>query len=84
MDWAVFFGTIAGILTSIRLIPQLYRSLKIRETRDISLWFLRILVLQALFLILYGMTKPDMLIVYMNILPLICAVILLTLKLKYK
>ena len=78
------FGGIAGILTSIRLIPQVYRSLKIKETRDISLWFLIILFFQALFLILYGITKPDILIAYMNIAPLICSVILLYLKRKYR
>ena len=78
------FGITAGILTSIRLIPQVYRSFKIKETRDISFWFLIILFLQALFLILYGATKPDALIVYMNIIPLICSVILIYLKLKYK
>ncbi|MCJ7572452.1 MAG: SemiSWEET family transporter, partial [Candidatus Thermoplasmatota archaeon] len=81
---ATIFGIIAGILTSIRLIPQLYKSIKIKETRDISLWFLIILFFQALFLILYGITKPDMLITYMNILPLICGIILIYLKSKYK
>ena len=81
---STLFGIIAGILTSIRLIPQLYRSLKIKETRDISMAFLVILFFQALFLILYGFTKPDDLIVYMNTLPLICSVILIHLKLKYK
>jgi MtN3 and saliva related transmembrane protein len=80
----IIFGVIAGILTSIRLIPQVYRSIKIKETRDISSWFLIILLFQALFLILYGITKPDNLIVYMNILPLMCSIVLIYLKLKYK
>lgn len=77
------FGIIAGILTSIRLIPQAYRSLKIKETRDLSFSFLIILFFQAIFLILYGITKPDFLIVYMNILPLLCSIILIFLKVNY-
>ena len=81
---AVVFGVIAGILTSIRLLPQLYQSLKHRKTRDISIWFLIILFFQAFFLILYGLTKPDDLIVYMNVLPLVCIVVLLYLKIKSK
>ncbi len=78
------FGVIAGVLTSIRLLPQVYRSLKIKETRDLSLSFLIILFFQAVFLILYGITKPDDIILYMNIAPLVCSMILIHLKLKYK
>lgn len=76
-------GIIAGILTSIRLLPQVYRSFKIKETTDLSSWFLIILFFQALFLIAYGFTKPDDLIIYMNLLPFLCSVILLFLKYKY-
>lgn len=81
---STFFGVIAGVLTSIRLIPQVYRSFKMKETRDLSLWFLIILLFQALFLIAYGLTKPDSLIIYMNLLPFICSIILIRLKFKYK
>lgn len=80
---STIFGVIAGILTSIRLLPQAYKSFKIKETKDLSTWFLIILLFQALFLILYGITKPDKLIVYMNFIPLICSIILLVLKLRY-
>jgi len=78
------FGFLAGLLTSIRLIPQTYRSWKTKETHDLSFYFLIILFFQSIFLILYGLTKPDWLIVDMNILPLICACALISLKLKYK
>ena len=84
MEPSTAVGIVAGILTSIRLVPQVYRSLTIRETRDLSMWFLVILFLQSVFLILYGITRPDNLIVYMNVLPLICSVILVYLKAKYK
>jgi len=83
MERSTYLGIIAGILTSIRLVPQVYRSIKIKETRDISLWFLIILFFQALFLIFYGISKPDHLIIYMNILPLLCSIILLYLKVHY-
>lgn len=80
---ANFFGTIAGILTSIRLIPQVYKSLKTRHTRDLSTSFLVIILFQAAFLIMYGLTKPDLLILYGNIIPFISSIILLYLKFKY-
>lgn len=81
---AELFGAIAGILTSTRLLPQLYVSWKTKETRCLSFSFLVILFFQALFLVFYGLTKPDSLIVYMNIAPLVCSLALLWLKIKYK
>lgn len=83
MDLATVFGTIASILTSIRFIPQAYKSFTTRKTRDLSLIFLYFVAAQSLFLILYGITKPDYFVLYMNILPLLCVLFLVYLKLKY-
>jgi MtN3 and saliva related transmembrane protein len=77
-------GITAGVLGSIRLIPQVYKSLRTKHTRDLSVVFIIIVFFQSLFLVLYGMTKPDVFIFYGNIIPLICSVILLYLKWKYK
>lgn len=84
MRYADIFGIIAGILTSIRLIPQLIKTIKIKETRSLSLWFLVIIFFQALFLILYGISAPDNYVLYMNILPFFCAAALLFYKSRYK
>jgi MtN3 and saliva related transmembrane protein len=78
------YAIIAGILTSIRLIPQVVKSLKTKSTHDLSLYFIVICFFQAIFLMLYGMSKPDDAILYMNILPLICSATLLYLKYKYR
>lgn len=84
MEYAQIFGIIAGTLTSIRFIPQLIKTIRIKETRDLSLWFLIIVFFQALFLILYGLEVSDNYIVNMNILPFICSIGLLFYKFKYK
>lgn len=81
---AEIYSLIAGILTSIRLIPQLIKSVRTKSTTDLSLYFLIILFFQAVFLMLYGLSKPDMAILYMNILPLLCSIILLYLKYKFR
>ena len=83
MDWASFFGVIAGIFTSVRFVPQVYRSLTTKKTRDLSLTFLYFVSAQSVFLILYGITRPDYYVLYMNIFPLICALFLIFLKIKY-
>jgi uncharacterized protein with PQ loop repeat len=76
-------GVAAGTLTSIRLFPQMFKTVKIKKTDDLSLWFLILLFFQALLLIGYGLTKPDVYIVSMNIIPLLCSCVLLELKHKY-
>jgi MtN3 and saliva related transmembrane protein len=83
MDWATFFGIIAGIFTSVRFVPQVYRSLTTKKTRDLSLTFLYFVSAQSVFLILYGITRPDYYVLFMNVFPLICALFLIYLKLKY-
>jgi MtN3 and saliva related transmembrane protein len=80
---STLIGIIAGILTSIRLIPQVIKSHRMRETRDLSLWFLILLLLQAIFLMWYGIIKPDAIIVAMNVLPLLCSIYLIYLKRRY-
>jgi MtN3 and saliva related transmembrane protein len=83
MDLTTFFGVIASILPSVRFIPQAYKSFTTKSTRDLSLIFIYFVSFQSIFLMLYGITKPDSFVLYMNILPLVSALFLLYLKLKY-
>jgi MtN3 and saliva related transmembrane protein len=83
MELATVFGVIAGVFTSVRFIPQVYRSFTTRKTTDLSLTFLYFVSAQSLFLILYGITRPEYYVLYMNILPLVSALFLVYLKLKY-
>lgn len=78
-----FLGITAGVLNTIRLVPQVYKSWKTKETADLSGYFLLILFLQSVCLISYGWLKPDYYIVYMNVSPLLCSLILAKLKVKY-
>ena len=79
-----FFGIAGGILNTIRLLPQVYKSWMTKSTRDLSGYFLAILFLQSVFIILYGIYKPDNIILWTNISPLLCSIILGGLKFKYK
>jgi uncharacterized protein with PQ loop repeat len=83
MDWVTVFGVVGGIFTSFRFVPQLYQSFKTKKTRDLSRIFLFFVFGQSIFLILYGLVKPDYFVLYMNVLPLICTLLLVILKLKY-
>lgn len=84
MELADVLGLTSGILTSIRFLPQVHKTLKMRETRDISVWFLIIVAAQAILLMFYGYVKPDRWILYMNVVPGICSFILLYFKWRYR
>jgi MtN3 and saliva related transmembrane protein len=84
MDWAAIFGVIAGVFTSVRFIPQVYRSYKTKHTKDLSLTFLYFVSAQSVFLMLYGIARPDNYVLIMNIFPLLCAVFLIALKMRYR
>jgi uncharacterized protein with PQ loop repeat len=79
-----FLGVMGGILNTIRLLPQVYKSWTTKKTADLSGYFIAILFLQSVFIILYGFFKPDQIILWTNVSPLICSVILARLKWKYK
>lgn len=78
-----FLGIAAGVLNTIRLVPQVYKSWTTKETADLSGYFLVILFLQSVCLISYGWLRLDYYIVYMNVSPLLCSIILAKLKIKY-
>lgn len=80
---AEFFGIVGGVLNTIRLFPQVIKSWKTKKTQDLSGYFVAILFLQSVFLIAYGFTKPDEIILYTNIAPLLCSIILARLKISY-
>lgn len=79
-----FLGIVGGVLNTIRLIPQVYKSWTTKKTTDLSSYFVAILFFQSIFIILYGAYKPDNIILYTNISPLICSIILAGLKIRYK
>jgi len=79
-----FLGIAAGVLNTIRLFPQVWKSWKTKKTRDLSGYFVAILFFQSILIILYGIYKPDHIILWTNVSPLICSVILARFKVKYK
>lgn len=79
-----FLGITGGVLNTIRLMPQVWKSWKTKKTEDLSGYFVAILFLQSVFIILYGIYKPDHIILWTNVSPLICSVILARFKAKYK
>ena len=77
-------GFIAGTLTTIAFFPQVIKTWKTRETRDISLIMFLILCTGILLWLAYGLLKKDLPLILANGITFTLAFIILIFKLKYK
>ncbi|MEE8483939.1 MAG: SemiSWEET transporter [Nitrospinota bacterium] len=84
MQEYVLIGYIAGALTTFAFLPQVIKTWRMRETKDISLLMLLVLITGILLWLIYGFLLGDLPLIAANSATLILVVILLFFKLKYK
>lgn len=76
-------GLVAGTLTSIAAIPQVFKTLRTRHAGDISIWQPILLAFGVALWMAYGMLIQDLPLILANIIPLICNILLVGLKIFY-
>jgi MtN3 and saliva related transmembrane protein len=76
-------GLVAGFITSVAAIPQVVKTLRIRHTRDISIWQPMLLSAGVALWMVYGTLINDLPLILANIVPLICNIVLVGLKLYF-
>ncbi len=84
IDGVSIIGFVATVLILFSQVPQIYKSLKTKSTGDLSLWMILLLISGVALWLIYGILRPDVVIVFSNSLTLLLLCILLALKLKYK
>jgi MtN3 and saliva related transmembrane protein len=84
MSLITIIGLIAGALTTIAFIPQVYKVVSTKSTKDISLSMFVIFSIGILLWLIYGIFVNDLPVIIANALTLILSVIILFCKLKYK
>jgi MtN3 and saliva related transmembrane protein len=77
------FGIIGSILLSFAFLPQCYRLLKTKSARDISAYYMLILVGGSLCLTIYGYGIRDAIVFILNLYATMANTELLLLKLYY-
>ncbi len=77
------FGIIGSVLLSFAFIPQCYRMLSTRSARDISAYYVVILVAGAFCLTIYGYGIRDVIVFMLNLYATLANSELLLLKLYY-
>lgn len=76
-------GLVAGFITSVAAIPQVVKTLRIRHTRDISIWQPMLLSAGVALWMVYGTLINDLPLILANIVPLLCNIVLVGLKLYF-
>ncbi|MUP44710.1 hypothetical protein E0K83_02995 [Gramella sp. BOM4] len=81
--WEQILGLVAGVCTTIAVIPQIMRSYKTKKVNDVSPGMFFILLLGVLLWVIYGITQNDIPIIATNGISLGLNSFMLYLMLKY-
>lgn len=77
-------GTIAGILTSVSMIPQLIKVLKEKDVENLSWGMIAVLLTGVSLWVIYGIMKNELPIILSNGFSVLVNTILLIYYFKYK
>jgi MtN3 and saliva related transmembrane protein len=81
---AMQLGLIAGALTSCAVLPQVLKTYRSRQARDISVWQPSLLVLGMVLWLVYGMMIRDLPLIVANLFSIACNCILIVMKFLYR
>ncbi len=82
-DLVTMIGLLAGALTTLSYFPQVVKTLKTKETKDLSLLMYIILAMGLFLWFLYGLFLKDLPIIIANSITFVLATAVLILKIKY-
>ena len=69
-------GYVGAVLLDITLLPQLYKTFKSKQTRDISIYFMFLQIITCIFFLIYGILLNEVPIMMANSI-LMCELLLL-------
>ncbi len=84
MNWITIMGFVAASLTTCAFLPQVIKTWRMKETRDISLWMYLVFTIGVSLWLGYGILIGDYPIAIANGATLILALIILIAKIRYK
>ena len=83
MDKVQILGIVAGICTSVSLVPQLIKIIKSKKANDVALFMLLILLAGQILWIVYGVQKDDIPIIATNSFSVLVNAVTLVLRIIY-
>lgn len=83
MDWKELIGFIGGLLTTMGMVPQVWRLYKLRSAREISLTFILLFIIGIIFWMSYGILRGLFSVIIWNSISLVLGCGMLYAKLKW-
>jgi MtN3 and saliva related transmembrane protein len=84
MDFVSVIGFSAATLTTVAFIPQAVKTIKTKQTKDISFWMYSILIIGVLLWLTYGIYNHDWPIILANSITFVLVLPILVLKIIHK
>jgi len=84
MDSTGYIGIVAGVLTSVSLLPQLIKIIKEKKADDISYFTLGVLVTGVATWVWYGVRKSDIPIIVTNAFSVLVNLLVIFFTIRYK
>jgi MtN3 and saliva related transmembrane protein len=84
IDWVGFIGIVAGICTTLAIIPQILKAWQTKEVKDISKGMFAILITGVSLWTIYGILINDMAIILANGVSVLLNSSLLYILIRYK
>jgi MtN3 and saliva related transmembrane protein len=84
MNTTTIIGLLAGFLTTGSFLPQIIKTIRTKDTRNISLMMYIFYVIGVVLWLVYGYAADDAVLLITNSFSLLFGITLLIMKLKYK
>lgn len=84
MDSIEILGFVAAILTTAAYVPQVYKTWKLKSTKDISFSMYAVMLTGVVLWLIYGIFLNSLPIILANIITIILLSFVIVLKIKYK
>lgn len=84
MNWTDILGLVAGLCTTVAVIPQIKKAWQTKKVEDVSPGMFAILVIGVFLWVVYGITQNDLPIIATNGVSLGLNGIMLYLMIRYK
>lgn len=78
-----FIGYVAGLFTLVGYLPQTFKTIKTRQTKDLSLWTFLIIGSSAVLWTVYGFGDSKPAIWITNSVVAACSLIIISIKLRH-
>jgi MtN3 and saliva related transmembrane protein len=83
LDWREWIGFVGGLLTTVGLIPQVWRLFKLRSAHEISLTYSILFIIGISFWLSYGIWRGLLSVILWNSVSLVLGIGMLYAKLKW-